>query len=215
MTQSAGVATVRAVAFDWGGIFTQGTFDSDAVRNLARLCGATEEQVERIYLPLMVPFEAGDIDLAEFTARFRKESGLSFDDREFQETFLASGIEREEMYAALAAIPEGYTVGMLSNNVEKLCDRVRNDPRMARVEHFLFSNEIRVRKPDPEAFRHLTEALGVPPAGTVFIDDNEANISAARELGFQGILLRDFPGFLEEFTALLPELEERLRQHAG
>lgn len=196
----------RAIAFDWGGIFTEGTFDSDAVTNLARLCGVAEERIEVTYYPLMAEFEAGAFDIHEFTTRFREESGLSFDDQEFRATFLGSGKERPAMYRVLAAVPNSYRVAVLSNNVPVLCDRVREDPRMARVESFLFSNELGVRKPSAAAYRALQEALDLPPQEIVFIDDNAANVEACRELGFTGIHYRQFGAFVDELIRLVPEL---------
>lgn len=197
---------VTAIAFDWGGIFTENTFDSSAVRNLARLAGVSETQLGETYFPLMELFEAGAFEFPEFHRRFVEVSGLELDPAAFRETFLGSVVERREMFEVLAAIPERYTVGMLSNNVPVLCDRVRDDPRMARVQHFVFSNEIEVRKPAPEAFAALTEALGCPPGETVFIDDNLGNIRACEALGYQGLLLESYAGFSEGWRRLLPDL---------
>jgi FMN phosphatase YigB (HAD superfamily) len=197
---------VRAIAFDWGGIFTDGTFDSSAVRNLSALFGVPESQVAETYFPLMERFEAGEFDIDVFHARFTARSGLNAEPDVFKRTFLGSVRERKAMYDLLATIPERYIVGMLSNNVPVLCDHVRNDPRMSRMDHFVFSNEIGVRKPEPEAFAHLTKALGVPPAETVFIDDNPDNIKACRELAYQGVLLETYAGFADQWEALLPDL---------
>lgn len=201
---------LEAIAFDWGGIFTEGTFDSSAVANLAELLGTDVETVSATYVPLMEEFEVGAFDLDGFTERFRDRSGFEIDPHTFQTTFLGSVRERTAMFSILGAIPPAYTVGMLSNNVPTLCDRVRDDGRMARTEHFVFSNEIGVRKPDARAFAALTEALGIPAEATVFIDDNAANIAACEELGFTGILLDDFEGFLARWRALFPEIETGL-----
>ena len=201
-------AAIQAIAFDWGGIFTVGTFDSSASRSLAALLGVPLERVEAVYYPLMEEFEAGAFDLDGFRARFARRIGLELDPAAFRETFLGSVRERPAMYGLLASIPERYTVGMLSNNVPVLCDLVRDDARMARIDRdrFVFSNEIRVRKPDPAAFEALTAALGVPPSATAFVDDNAANIEACEALGFTGLLLDTWEGFTERWRAVLPDL---------
>ena len=198
--------TVSAIAFDWGGIFTEGTFDSSAVRNLAQHTGTAETDVAAVYFPLMEHFEAGAFDFDTFTGRFLRESGVSLSEAEFREIFLGSVLERPKMYEVLASIPERYTVGILSNNVPVLCDAVRNDPRMARVQHFVFSNEIKVRKPDPAAFAALTDALGLSPEETVFVDDNPDNIAACEALGYKGILLTSYDSFRGGWQKLLPDL---------
>ena len=197
---------IRAIAFDWGGIFTKGTFDSSAVRNLAALGHTTSEEIAATYFPLMEEFEAGASSFDAFAATFLQRSGLDVDAGLFRKTFLGSVRERSAMFAVLDAIPSSYVVGMLSNNVPVLCDRVRDDRRFGRIEHFVFSNEIGVRKPDPAAFDALTRALGVPPEETAFVDDNQGNVDAARALGFDGILLDTFEGFLERWRQRFPDI---------
>lgn len=197
---------ITAIAFDWGGIFTEGTFDSSAVRNLAAHAGVSETDIAETYFPLMAEFEAGAFSFETFTTRFLGESGVRLGAPEFRDVFLGSVRDRREMYSVLASIPAHYTVGMLSNNVEILCDSVRDDPRMARIEHFVFSNEIRVRKPDPAAFAALTEALEHPPEETVFVDDHRGNIEACEALGYRGLWLESYDGFSKNWKTLLPDL---------
>ncbi len=198
--------TITAIAFDWGGIFTENTFDSSAIGNLAHATGQSDAQISGVYLPLMAHFEAGAFDLDAFIHRFLRESGADLGGSEVREIFLGSVVERRAMFELLARIPGKYTVGMLSNNVEVLCDSVRDDPRMSRIDHFVFSNEIKVRKPDPKAFEALTVALAKPPEETVFVDDNEDNIAACNALGYRGILLDTYDGFAEAWRTLLPDI---------
>lgn len=50
------------------------------------------------------------------------------------------------------------------------------------------SSQEGVIKPDPEIFRRLLARFDLVPEQTVFIDDAEANIAAARGLGMQAVL---------------------------
>ena len=197
---------IRAITFDWGGVFTEGTFDSSAVAALAAHAGVSAESIEAPYLELMGPFEEGAFDLPEFHRRFTARTGLAIDPDAFRRTFLGAVRWRAPMLELLASIPERYTVGVMSNNVPELCDLVRDDPRMGRVERFVFSNEIGVRKPHRAAFDALAEAVGVEPASTVFVDDSARNIAACQELGFTGLLVDDVAGFARRWRRALPEL---------
>ena len=197
---------ITAIAFDWGGVFTEGTFDASAVRALTARTGRSQNHIAETYFPLMEHFEAGAFDFGTFSQKFVQEAGVNLELPDFRKTFLGAVRERREMFGVLDAIPERYTVGMLSNNVAVLCDRVRDDPRMARVEQFVFSNEIKVRKPDPAAFAALTRALGRPPEETVFVDDNRDNIAACEALGYTGLWLESYAGFSTLWKQLLPDV---------
>lgn len=206
---------IRAIAFDWGGVFTEGTFDSAASRALAAAAERPLDAVEVPYRSLMASFEEGAFDMAGFHLRFCHATGADLSFETFETTFLGAVRERTAMFAVLGAIPvEDYVVGVLSNNVPVLCDRVRDDPRMKRVEHWVFSNEIGVRKPNPEAFAALSAALAVPPEATVFVDDAVANVDAARELGFKVIPMTDLASFLAGWRALLPDVPTGIDEHA-
>ena len=49
------------------------------------------------------------------------------------------------------------------------------------------SGEVEKTKPDADIYHHLTDDFGIDPAEAVFIDDAEANVEAARALGFHAI----------------------------
>jgi epoxide hydrolase-like predicted phosphatase len=52
----------------------------------------------------------------------------------------------------------------------------------------VISGEVGMRKQEPRIFVHAAELLGLPPHECVFIDDIQANITAAEEIGFTGVL---------------------------
>lgn len=199
-------AAPRGIAFDWGGVFTVGTFDGRAIARLARLYGVAEAELRPRYLELMERFEVGAFDLPAFAEKLSHEVGREVDAGAFRAAFLDAPLERPAAYALLAGIPEGVVVGMLSNNVPVLCDRVRDDPRTARIERFVFSNEIGARKPDAAAFGALCTAMGLAPHEIVFVDDAVANVEAARELGFRPLLLDTPAAFAARWRAALPGL---------
>ncbi len=54
----------------------------------------------------------------------------------------------------------------------------------------VISSEVGMRKPEPQIFLHAAELLRLSPQECVFIDDIEANITAAEQVGFTGVLHR-------------------------
>lgn len=67
----------------------------------------------------------------------------------------------------------------------------------------VISAEVGMRKPEPRIFLHAAELLGLAPAECVFIDDIEANITAAESLGFSGVLHTDTSTTAQRVSELL------------
>jgi len=54
----------------------------------------------------------------------------------------------------------------------------------------IFSGELKLLKPDPAIFHACLESLGQPAHETLFIDDREVNVTAARAVGMNGIVFQ-------------------------
>lgn len=183
------VQSDRHVAFDWGGVFTIGTFDGRSTGRLAEKYGLNVEEVRRHYFELVHHLEVGEWTLEAFWEEMSRRlnlSGVPYED--FRDLYLGSVVRNEPMYATLRSFPEGVRVGLLSNNYPVVCDRLRQDPAFARFDALVFSNELGHKKPHPESFEALAEAMGVPATQVAFVDDVQENIEAARRHGFHGIL---------------------------
>lgn len=51
----------------------------------------------------------------------------------------------------------------------------------------VISGEIQLMKPEPQIFEYLLRRYDIDPADTVFVDDHEPNVDAARALGMQAL----------------------------
>ncbi|WP_216318965.1 HAD family hydrolase [Deinococcus aestuarii] len=176
------------VAFDWGGVFTIGTFDGRSTQNVADRSGVPVERVRESYFRHVRQLEVGEWTLPQFWAVMQEETGVRLPYDEFEALYLGSVHDNLPMYATLAALPRSVRVGLLSNNYPVVSDHLRRDPRFARFDALVFSNELRQKKPHPDAFSALQGAMGVPAAQVAFVDDVEENIDAARVAGFHGLL---------------------------
>jgi putative hydrolase of the HAD superfamily len=58
---------------------------------------------------------------------------------------------------------------------------------MPAFDHRTFSCDVRLAKPGPEIFLSCLEGLGAAPGDTLFLDDREENVHAARSLGIHAL----------------------------
>lgn len=84
---------------------------------------------------------------------------------------------------------EGAQLALLSNMPAEMSYRYESDaswPAFFAARYF--SGRLRMVKPDPQIYRHVLNGLGAAAEDVVFIDDNSANIEAARALGMRVVL---------------------------
>jgi putative hydrolase of the HAD superfamily len=103
----------------------------------------------------------------------------------------------------------GVRTALVTNNAREFREGWRSlVPADELFEHVVDSSEVGVRKPDPEIFRIALRRLGDPaPRRTLFLDDFEGNVTAARSLGIRALLVEQDPApALAALDALLAEL---------
>lgn len=100
-------------------------------------------------------------------------------------------VRPEVVDLAADARAAGIPVGLLTNDLVDF----HGDDWVARISVFhtvdvLVDGSITGDlKPAPAAFRHAIDALGIPPAEIVFVDDQPVNVAGARAVGLQVIEL--------------------------
>lgn len=200
--------STRAIAFDWGGVFTVGTFDGRSTGRLAERYGLDVDEVRRHYFALVHHLELGEWSLPQFWTEFSRLIGIAdVPYADFEALYLGSVYRNQPMYDFFPSIPPEFRVGLLSNNYPVIADHLERDPGWARFDVLVFSNRIGVKKPDERAFAALTHALEVPPIRTVFIDDVQENLDAAAALGFGTILYG-----ADQHERFLRELEDWMQR---
>jgi len=94
-----------------------------------------------------------------------------------------------ELAAYFTGLRPRYQTALLSNSFVGARSREQERYHFAEMtDLIIYSHEVGVAKPEPRIFELTWERLGMRPNDIVFLDDVEANIAAARALGFHAIL---------------------------
>jgi HAD superfamily hydrolase (TIGR01509 family) len=181
------VRLIQVVLFDVGGVLVQ-------LRGVAALLEwlpqrPTSEALFRTWLqsPAVREFETGRCDAERFAARVVRELELPVDAAQFLQSFvgwptgLYPGVQE-----LIARIPLDCRRALLSNSNALHWPRVMDELGLgALFEHRFVSHLIGKIKPDRDAFEHVIEALDCAPDSILFLDDNLANVEAARSAGMR------------------------------
>lgn len=88
-------------------------------------------------------------------------------------------------------IDAGVAVGILTNELMDFQGRewVESQPWFSWFPVLVDSSELGIRKPDPQAYRVAIDAMGIPAADLVFIDDNPTYVKGGLDVGMPSVLL--------------------------
>ncbi len=134
-------------------------------------------------------FENGHIEEKEFLQRFSVELGLEESPEQFRRRFLKW---RLVIYPGVAqtisALRSDYDTALLSNTNPIHWNMVCSQDGFERLfDHVFLSFDIGESKPERAVFEHVLDRVDQPPAGIRFLDDSDANVAAARELGISAM----------------------------
>jgi epoxide hydrolase-like predicted phosphatase len=155
---------------------------------------------------MVARFEKGLVAKDEFETHLAKLLSADLPEPMEPEDLIARMLEDvridEDMVAAVrAARRAGIRTALLSNSWG-----VDYYPRELLEELFevvVISGEVGMRKPDPDAYLHTVERLGLRPEECVFVDDHDDNVEAARRIGMRIVHHRETPQTVEEMEKAL------------
>lgn len=194
----------RGLLVDFGGVLT-----SDVFASFSAFCeteGLAPDTVRDRFLrdplarELLADLETGALGESEFEPRFAAVLEVTPDGL-IDRLFGAMAPDEAMLAAVRAARGAGVRTGLISNSwgAERY-DRAQLDELFDGV---VISGEVGVRKPSPEIYALGAEAIGLPPAECVFVDDLPGNLKPARALGMATVHHTDA-------ASTIPALEELL-----
>ena len=171
----------KLLLFDLGGVLAD---LSNPVETMALPMALEEFWPLWLSSPNVRAFETGALSVDEFCRRFGSELGLAdqaFDEERLQRwrPALYPGVED-----LLRTVARRNPIALLSNTNSVHWRHVASDTDV--FTHFdgtYLSYEIGLHKPEPDAFRHVLEDLGLRPGDIAFFDDSKKNVAAANALG--------------------------------
>lgn len=180
-----------ALILDFGGVMTTDLWESiracaereglppDALLDLLR----HDTKIHQCY----VGMERGDVSQADFEAQLAAAAGLRAEG--LLARMCADLRPDEAVLSAVAALrTTGTRIGVLSNSWGTgYFSPYQGYDLEKRADALVFSDRVRLRKPEPAIFTLMLDLLGVDAASCVFVDDVADNLPSAEALGMTTI----------------------------
>lgn len=193
--------TIKAVIFDFGGVFTTSPVENFGVFERqhdlpARFIGGVIKNNH--HANAWARFERAEICIEEFDGLFAEETkAAGFEIAGKKLVSLLALTLRPEMVAALRRVKmAGYQTGCITNNLPQFDSTamlaetgkaVQAQEILSLFDHVIESSKAGIRKPEPRIYELMCEALDVAPAACVFLDDLGINLKPARAMGMTTI----------------------------
>lgn len=201
---------VRAVAFDIGGVLEVPTDTDLEGRWEQRLGLRPGEFFQRLRRSgLGRDANLGRVSEAEFAQALGRLYGLA---QLTTEELLVDlwgwyvGELNAEMADYFQRLRPRYRTAILSNAAAGgRREEERRYGFAAMADVLVYSYEVGIEKPDPRIYLLTCERLGVHPGEAVFLDDLEANVAAAREVGMRAVLFQTTAQAITDVEAYLAD----------
>lgn len=195
-----GTKAVKAVIFDFGGVFIDSPFKAVEQAAVERgfsaddltlaVFGAYDEDTDHPWHRL----ERGEVTVAdareEIMANHVLPDGTPLDPFDLLAALAGAGV-REDMVAFCRDLrSRGVGTSLLTNNAKEFEEFWK--PLLPLEELFddvVDSSEVGMRKPSPEIFLLALERLGLQSADVVFVDDAPGNVVGAEAVGIRSVLV--------------------------
>lgn len=183
----------KAIVFDIGGVlvdfnprdYLMERFIDDAVEQKVYSITFGSQEWVQLDAGLLPRYEADRIMLEK-----AKKEGCLFEVREVLEDWTRILRPRYRVLELAQRLKQkGYLIYYLSNIPADTLAYLENQGVLAGFDGGVASCEVHCCKPDAEIFHAFLDKYGLAPKDCVFIDDSEANIRAAYDLGIASISL--------------------------
>ena len=198
------MSTIKAVIFDWGGVLIENPTEG-ILRYCREVLGIGTGCMLAAYRKLIPYFQEGKISEEEFWKGVRRRTGAKggMPVSLWLEAFEHSYVEKKDVFALAHALHgRGCRTGILSNT-EKPARPIMQRDSYRIFDPVVLSWQVGAAKPQRRIFEALIETLRLNPQEILLIDDVEANIAAARDIGLQGILFTDVASLRSDLASLL------------
>jgi putative hydrolase of the HAD superfamily len=198
------LSIIKAVIFDWGGVLIENPTEG-ILRYCREVLGIGTGCMLAAYRKLIPYFQEGKISEEEFWKGVRRRTGAKggLPASLWLDAFEHSYVEDEDVFAVAHALHgRGCRTGILSNT-EKPARPIMERDSYRIFDPIVLSWEVGSSKPKRQIYEVLIETLALPPSEILFIDDVEAYVLAARELGLQALLFTDAETLRKDLAGLL------------
>ena len=200
------LAHIKGIIFDYGEVLCLAPTDSEAEAS-ARIMGLPVERYRELWLRHRDAYDRGDFAAEAYWKMLARDAGIELNSEQLRQLAnldvqMWSRINPAMIKWLKELSAAGIRMAVLSNmHLDMIVHARKNFSWLDLLHHHTFSAEVRLIKPDPAIYDHCIQGLGTAPAETLFLDDREVNVNAARARGLHALQFRSISELRGELEA--------------
>ena len=199
---------IKAIIFDIGGVIIIEPHDSWKIifSELGPSMGISPDILISNFKNNEHDIQIGRITLLDFYRKLLKT--LNRDDIE-PEVLLqghitlynkVSGKYDKKLIGIIKKLRQKFKVACFTNTEVEIALLNKKRGLFNYFDQIFISTEMGLRKPNPESYRYVVNAIEIEPDEAIFIDNNKEYVDAAEECGIKGILYKNVEGLVKELA---------------
>jgi len=186
------LSNLKATIFDYGEVLCLAP-TTDDVEGSARILGVSADSFRELWGRNRDLYDRGDLSPETYWRQLAEDAGTTLDDSQLQGLYERDVTMWSRLNPDMVAWLEilfsaGMKTAVLSNMHIGMVQHARRAFQwLDLVKVVVLSAEVRLVKPDPAIYEHCLRGLGVAPSDSLFIDDREVNVAAARAMGIHTV----------------------------
>ena len=192
---------IKAVIFDFNGVFNENV-EYRIVREGSRRLGCLFVLSCISYFYWHFAHQTGKLNSFDFWKKVFFSRKKGFEEKEYQEIVvkeIENAAVRKEMFELLKKLKKkGMEVRLLSNSADVLTEVFAKKGFFREFDKVFLSEEIKVMKPFPEAFRKVLKGTGLKASECLFVDDQIQNTLIAKMMGFRIIKFKNYKKLVKD-----------------
>jgi len=198
--------TIRTVFFDFGGVLVRTADPTPRIVLAERLGLDVKDLYRKVFdCPASAQASLGKIDEQTLWREIAAGLNWSDDPEALRDQFFSGDVTDLALIDYLRGLRGEVRTGLISNAWPDLRAYIQRQGIDDAFDEMIISAEVGVVKPDARIYQLALERLGADPATSVFVDDMPANVAAAVNLGWRGIVFHDTAETIDAIEEMLME----------
>lgn len=197
-------SSYTTIFFDWGGVVANDPGDEFLGLPLKQI-GATDDQVQEILETYMSRFMRGQISEAEYWTELNKHYGFKIHDSISEEFKKWRGLIANQDILDLVKETRNKDLqtAIFSNVIEPTYNVLQQAGYYNQFDKIIASCKVGFAKPQTEIYQLALDQLNTTANRSIFIDDKQANLDPAAEMGFATVLAQNPNQIITDVRLLL------------